>query len=212
MPELLLVADAAWTDAGVFHAVIALEEKQLAYEVESVPLPIPEPRKAWFFARSPIAGVPMLVHGEHGITESLAISEYLAETFPTPAHPRLFPADLRVRARARQVMGVLRTSLFALRAARPTASVFVAPRARPEPLAGEAAADAAELLRLASALLAPGRTTLFESWCIADADLGLALMRLLASGDPVPAPLEAYARAQWERPSTRAYLARRPDR
>ena len=183
MTELTLIADAPWESPWAFHAFVALTEKQLDFALETVPLPIPDARKRALFARSPMADVPMLVHGDLGITESLAISEYLAETFPTPAHPRLFPADLKLRARARQIMNVLRTS---------------------------PAIDTAELVRLASAVLAPGRTTLFDAWCIADADLGLALMRLVAKAAPVPTHVETYAHAQWERPSTQTYLARRP--
>ena len=103
---------------------------------------------------------------------------------------------------------MIRTSLFALRDDRPTSSVFGRPIATP--LGPRAAADAAELVRIATALVKPGATSLFAAWCIADADLGLALMRLVANGDPVPAHVTAYATAQFQRRSVRAYLARVP--
>jgi glutathione S-transferase len=147
--------------------------------------------------------VPVLEHGEVALGESLAISEYLAETFPTPAHPRIFPAELGERARARGVMSFLRTGLFALREQRPTSSVFGAPTDRA--LTPEAQADADDLLRVASHALGD-RATIGAAWSIADADLALALMRLIKNGDSVPAALRAAAEATWQRPSVQVYL------
>ena len=210
MADLTLVGDSNWMSPWVFHVLVALEEKRLPYTLELVPLPVPADRRAELLARSPLPKVPMLIHGDLVINESIAISEYLAETFPTPAHPRLFPADLGDRARARQVMSWLRTSLSALRHERPTTTIYGQPVTTP--LTAEAAADAEELIRVGTAMIEPGRTTLFDAWCIADADLGLALMRLIANADPVPAPLVAYADAQWQHPSVRKYLARMPTR
>lgn len=206
--DLTLYADSGWISPWVFHALVALEEKRLPYRLETVPLPIPEADRRKLQQHAVLGKVPCLVHGELWLTESLAISEYLAETFPTPGHPRLFPADLRDRARARQVMSMLRTSLFALREDRPTTSVFGRPAGTP--LSTKGAAEAAELVRIAGALVRPGRTTLFAEWCIADADLALALMRLVANGDALPDALAAYARATWQRPSVAAFLSHVP--
>jgi glutathione S-transferase len=183
----------------------ALEEKRLAYTLELVPLPIPDDEKARLAERAILGKVPVLVHGDLWLTESLAISEYLAETFRAPDHPRLFPADLAERARARQVMSYLRTDLMALREARPTTSVFGRPVTAM--MSTKARQQADELVSLASRLLA-GKPTLFATWSIADADLALALMRLVKNGDSVPADVRAYAEAQWARPSLRVYLDR----
>ena len=116
---LTLYAETGWVSPWVFHVMTALEEKRLPYQLELVPLPIPAETKARLRDRALIGKVPVLAHGELWLTESLAISEYLAETFPAPGYPRLFPADLGERARARQVMSYLRTDLMALREARP---------------------------------------------------------------------------------------------
>jgi glutathione S-transferase len=207
--DLVLYADAKWESPWVFHALVALEEKGLPYRTEITALPVPEPARAEWLRRGVLAKVPMLVHGDLWLTESLAISEYLAETFPcTQGHPRLFPEDLGNRARARQVMSMLRTSLMALREARPTTSVFGRPAGGALP--DKAKADAAELVRIAGQLLAPRKQALFGAWCIADADLSLALMRLVANDDPVPAHLVDYAHAQWQRPSVRKFLSNVP--
>jgi glutathione S-transferase len=74
-------------------------------------------------------------------------------------------------------------------------------------LSDKARANAAELTRVADQLLPAGRTTLFERWSIADADLSLALMRLVANSDPMPQRLIDYALAQWSRASVRKYLS-----
>jgi glutathione S-transferase len=49
---------------------------------------------------SPSGKVPVLKHGEMLIWDSLAIGEYLAETFP---HVRLWPEDSKMRAHARSI-------------------------------------------------------------------------------------------------------------
>jgi glutathione S-transferase len=209
MSDLILYAESQWVSPWVFHAMVALEEKRLPYRLELVPLPIPAAKRAELAAHAILWKVPILVDGDAWISESLAISEYLAERYPTPGHPRLFPADLVQRARARQVMLFVRTGLFALREARPTSTLFVAKHAkRPEiaPLSEAAATDAAEVIRVASALIAPGQANLFDHWCIADCDLSLLLMRLVANGDSLPAHLADYARAQWARPSAQKFL------
>ncbi len=208
MSELTLYGESGWVSPWVFHAMVALEEKQLAYELKLVPLPIPEPKRSELAAKAIFGKVPILVHGDTWISESLAISEYLAERFPAPDHPRIFPADLAQRARARQLMLVLRTSLFALREDRPTSTVFGRPTT--QPLSDKARPEAAELVRVAEALIKPGQSTLFGEWCIADADFALALMRLVANDDPVPAHVVEYASAQWQRASVRRYFAHLP--
>ena len=206
--DLTLYAESQWVSPWVFHAMVALEEKQLPYELEVVPLPIPADLRGTWQQKGLLAKVPMLVHGETWISESLAISEYLAERFPTPDHPRLFPADLGERARARQVMSMLRTSMFALREERPTSSIFG--RATNKPLGDKARVEADELVRIATQLVPAGHTTMFASWCIADADLGLMLMRLVANGDSVPPSIPAYVDAQWARASTRKFVSNVP--
>lgn len=207
-PDLTLYAESSWVSPWVFHAMVALEEKQLPYKLEVVSLPMARDMRHALARKAVIPKVPVLVHGDVWISESLAISEYLAERFPAPAHPRLFPADLAERARARQLMMFLRTSSFALREARPTSSVFSRPTARPMP--DTARDEAAELERVALAVLPDGRMTLFADWCIADCDLALALMRLVANQDPLDHRLCDYALAQFDRKSVRKFIAHLP--
>ena len=207
-PQLTLFAESSWKSPWVFHAMVALEEKLLPYKLEVLSLPLSAGAKAELEARALLAKMPVLVHGDTWISESLAISEYLAETFPAPAHPRLFPADLAQRARARQIMSFLRTSLSTLREARPTASVLGRPN--PRPLSDKAKEEAAELERIALAVLPDDRPSMFDAWCIADIDLALALMRLIAHQDPLDRRLVNYALGQFDRKSVRRFVAHLP--
>jgi glutathione S-transferase len=204
MSELTLFADASWMSPWVFHAMVALEELRVPYRVEALDLPISEPKRSELAANAHMAKVPCLVDGAMWLTESSAISEYLAERFPPPAHPALMPTSINERAHARQVMSWLRTSLGALREARPTTSVFHRPVETPLPPKAEA--DAAELVRVAESWLA-GKGSPGTMWCIADADLALALMRLVANSDSLPKQLVEYTLVQWDRASVRRYLA-----
>ncbi len=208
MSELTLYADKAWESPWAFHAIVALEELGVAYTLEPLQRPIAKDIGDTLRANGLLARVPCLVHGDFWLTESSAISEYLAETFAPPAHPRILPADPRQRARARQVMSWLRTSLAGLRDARPTTSVFMRPVSTP--LDDRARRDRDDLLAVTERLLAGARTSLFDDWCIADADLALMLMRLVANGDPVPQRVTEYTAAQWRRPSLRTYLGHIP--
>jgi glutathione S-transferase len=208
MPELTLYGESTWMSPWVFHVLVALEEKQLTYTLDVVPMPMADRQRKVLQQMALLGKLPILQHGDVWISESLAISEYLAEQFPTPAQPRLFPADLAERARARQIMSMLRTSMAALRDDRPTSSIFGRPAHKP--LSEAATRDAAELLRIAGRLVQPGQSSMFANWCIADADLSLALMRMVAHGDPMPQHLADYANQQWERKSVRKYLSHIP--
>jgi len=202
--DLTLYADTTWQSPWVFHVMVALEELKVRYKLEPLAMPIPSDVRASLQEHAILGKVPCLAHGDVWLTESSAISEYLSERFTPPQHPRILPADVVARARARQVMSWLRTSMFGLRDDRPTTSVFQRPVTRP--LGDKAKADAAELVRVTEQLLAPGATTLFGEWSVADADLALMLMRLVASGDPVPQRVTEYVMAQWGRASIRKFL------
>src|SRR5690348_7759593 len=120
MSELTLFADAKWESPWVFHAMVALEELRVPYTLDPVHFPMTDETRAKLREHAILGLVPCLADGEFWMTESSAISEYLAEKFAPPAHPRILPADLVERARVRQVMSWLRTSLMGLREDRPT--------------------------------------------------------------------------------------------
>ncbi len=188
----------------VFTAFVALEEKGVPFTFRLLDLAGGEQRSTGFVQRSLTARVPTLTDGEFSVSESLAIVEYLDDTLSGSGQPRLLPASVESRARARQVLGWLRSDLPALRGERPTSSIFF--EHTRTPLGPKARADADKLVQLAQTLLA-GKSTLFDAWCIADADLAMALMRLVANGDSVPPDLLAYTQSVWRRPSVAAWVS-----
>ncbi len=204
---LVLWGESKLESPYVFSCFVALREKRLDFELRTLSLAGGEHRRGDYPDRSLTGRVPALQHGDLWLAESSAIDEYLDEAFPSPRHPPLYPTRIDQRARARQVQAWLRSDLVPLRAARPTSSVFG--RAAVKPLDEAAQASVTALLRVAGALIAPGADYLFGcSFSIADADLALMLQRLVASGDPVPAALKAYANRVWTRPSIGEWLAR----
>jgi glutathione S-transferase len=66
--------------------------------------------------RSPTGRVPVLRHGDLIVWDSLAIGEYLAETFPAAG---LWPADRTARARARSLCAEMHSGFAALRSGMP---------------------------------------------------------------------------------------------
>jgi glutathione S-transferase len=205
MADLTLYADAKWESPWVFHAMVALEELRVPYRLQPIRYPFAEDIRTELQSHALLPKIPCIVHGDFWLTESSAISEYLAETYAPPAHPSIYPAEPKERARARQVLSWLRTSLRALRDDRPTDSIFMRPVDKP--LSEKGKRDADELLRVTAQLLGSRTTTLFSTWSIADADLALMLMRLVANSDAVPPKIAEYTVAQWARQSVRKFTS-----
>jgi glutathione S-transferase len=205
MADLTLWVDAFFISPYAFSSFVALEEKQLPYDVQEVALHRAENRAPDYARRSLTARVPMLRHGDFHLSESSAIAEYLEDAFP--GSPRLLPADARQRARARQVMAWVRSDLMPIREERSTNTIFYEPAS--EPLSEKAQRAAAKLLAATDALLAPAATTLFGAFSIADADLTLMLQRLGKSGHPLGDKVQRFVDATWSRPSVRKWVDRK---
>jgi len=89
--------------SAAFRARIALNLKGISYEAVYVDLRAPASRQRApeFLAVNPQGLVPVLEHNGRTITQSLAIVEYLDETFPQPPLLPTAPADrAMVRAMA----------------------------------------------------------------------------------------------------------------
>ena len=65
---------------------------------------------------SPSVLVPRLTHGEVSVWDTLAIAEYLNETFP---EARMYPADSAARAHCRAISGEIHSGFTNLRSALP---------------------------------------------------------------------------------------------
>lgn len=201
MQPIVFYADARWESPYVCSVFVALKEKKLAFDARALDLQRGDQLEAGFRTRSLTARVPCIEHGDFVLSESLAIVEYLDEIAPGQA---LLPRQPRARARARQVMGWLRSDLLALREVRPTSTFFEARSTAP--LTPAAQRDASKLIEAAEQLVPVGEGSLFDDWSLADLDLTLMLHRLIVNGDAVPERIAHYASAQWQRPSLQAFM------
>jgi glutathione S-transferase len=198
---MLLYVDSNFASPYALVAFVSLLEKGLAFDVEPLELFAKAHREPGYSSTSITGRVPTLMHNKFSLSESSAICEYLDESF---AGTRLYPADLRDRARARQVQAWVRSDLMPIREERPTFVVFSGAR---RPALSAQGAEATQKLFAAALRLLDGRTeNLFDQWSIADVDLAMMLQRLVAHGDPVPQRLADYANHQWRRPSVQQWI------
>ncbi|OOQ46312.1 glutathione S-transferase [Pseudomonas fluorescens] len=200
--KLKLYVGADHVSAFAMSAFVALKEKQLSFELVTVDLKARENYLATYRNLSLTCKIPTLVHDDFALSESSAIAEYLDEL--SPGHKKLYPQDIRQRARARQLQAWLRSDLLVVRKERPFDLVYFGKKNTV--LSDEAEAAVERLFFVAGHLLEEGAEHLFGDWSIADTDLAIMLNRLVANGDPVPARLAAYVRRQWDRDSVRAWM------
>lgn len=200
--KLKLYVGADHVSAFAMSAFVALKEKQLSFELVTVDLKARENYLATYRNLSLTCKIPTLVHDDFALSESSAIAEYLDEL--SPGHKKLYPQDIRQRARARQLQAWLRSDLLVVRKERPFDLVYFGKKNTV--LSDEAQAAVERLFFVAGHLLEEGAEHLFGDWSIADTDLAIMLNRLVANGDPVPARLAAYVRRQWDRDSVRAWM------
>jgi glutathione S-transferase len=141
---------------------------------------------------SPAGRVPVLVDDGLAIWDTLAIAEYLAEKFPAL---KLWPTDVRARARARSVCAEMHSGFGAMRnafgmnieASLPEVGARVL-RERPD-----VGNDVERIVQIWSELLIEhGGPLLFGRFSIADAFFAPVVMRLITYGVPVPPPIAAY--------------------
>ena len=201
---MLLYVDANFASPYALVAFVSLIEKGLDFDIKPLDLAAHANYDPNFARASITRRVPTLIHDGFTLSESSAICEYVDETFDGT---RLYPADLRDRARARQIQAWVRSDLMPIRDERPTFVVFNGAK---RPALSEAARHAAEQLFSAALTLLDGRTdNLFGAWSIADVDLAMMLQRLIVLGDAVPQRLIDYAAHQWQRPSVGQWLLKK---
>jgi maleylacetoacetate isomerase/maleylpyruvate isomerase len=89
---------------GAYRVRIALNLKGLKAEMIPVNLVKSEHKTSGYEAINPQQLVPTFIDGEHTLSQSLAIMEYLEETYPTPS---LLPKDSFARAYVRSLALVI---------------------------------------------------------------------------------------------------------
>lgn len=204
---LTLYVEAFWLSPWTCTAFAALREKGLPFQTGIAMLRHGVGAKDALRDKTLTGTAPVLQHGTMFLAESLAIIEYLEDTFAPPEWPHILPGDRRDRARARQLLSWFRIGLLALRTERPTERIFYPPAER-APLSDAARRDADDLLHVAERLGAGPHGHLFaDGFSVADVDMAFALQRLITGGFAVPDALLAYANAVWTRPSVHEYVA-----
>jgi glutathione S-transferase len=205
---LVLYMEAFWRSPWDCSVYVALREKGLPFHTSIAMIRQGVGAIDSLRARTLTGSAPVLQHGSFWIAESMAIVEYLEDVFPAPRWPRILPADVRERARARQLMSWVRTSHEILRRERSSEVMFYPVTTPLPPLSPEAQRCADQLLQVAERLGVGPSGCLFDGgFGIVDVDLAFSLMRLIRSDMPVAASLVAYAEAVWARPSVRDYVA-----
>jgi glutathione S-transferase len=161
-------------------------------------------------ALSPVGKVPVLVHGDLVVWDTLAIAEYAAEYaaehFPEHA---LWPRDQAQRARARSLCAEMHAGFSALRGACPMNIEATLPEVGRRVLA-EQPAVAGDLARIVAmwqaALAASGGPFLFGGFSIADAYYAPVAARLRTYALPVPPAVAAYLERLWASPGVAAWV------
>ncbi len=162
--------------------------------------------KATIAGISPTGKVPVLVDGDLAIWDTLAIAEYLAETYP---EKHLWPQDKTARARARSVCAEMHSGFTALRGACPMNIEAHLPDIgaliwRDKPAVR---ADVQRLVDMWTGLLEQhGGPMLFGAFTIADAFYAPVCMRLHSYGLPVPEHIQAYVQRVRALPGVKAWI------
>lgn len=162
--------------------------------------------KAKVLPFSPAGKVPALVDGETCVWESLAIVEYLAESFPEAG---IWPSDRAARAQARAIASEMHAGFGGLRGACPmNLGKRYAARDRGARVAGDVARVLA-IWRGARARFGRkgGGSFLFGDFCAADAMYAPVVTRLDTYSIPVDPESRSYMDAVLAHPAYRQWLA-----
>lgn len=198
---LQLYTDSRLTSPYVMSVFVALTEKGLPFALHTVDLAGNAQHAPEYAAVSTTQRVPTLVHDGFALSESSAITEYLEDMFPEHS---IYPQDARQRATARLVQAWLRSDFMPIRMERDTEVVFYG--AQRAPLSAAAQQAKMKLIAGVERLLPQGQIHLFGDYSIADTDLAMMLMRLVAHGDELPDRIRDYALTQWQRASVQAWV------
>jgi len=144
---------------------------------------------------SPAGKVPILVDGETHVWDSLAILEYLAER-----EPRLWPADAKLRARARSISAEMHSGFPNLR------NHMSMNIRRRYPGKGRTPEVLAEIRRIAEIWSECRKPFLFGAFCAADAMYAPVVLRFRTYEVELPAACRAYADAVLALPALQEWI------
>ncbi len=198
----LVVANKAYSSWSL-RPWILLAHFEIPFEEVVIPMDQPATR-ATMLKYAPTGKCPSLHDGRIAVWESLAIMDYVAETFPEKA---IWPRAKAARAHARSLAAEMHAGFAALRQACPT---NFRRKPKPIPLSDEVRADVARL----EAAFAHARETfgaagpfLFGGFSAADAMFAPIVNRLHVYDIPVAQTTLAYMEAIMALPAWKAWIA-----
>jgi len=188
MSELHLIIGNKNYSSWSLRPWIAMSMAGLSFKETVIPLDTPDTKR--LIAEHTKAGrVPVVYHGKVVVWESLAIMEYLAETFP---EKELWPADKTVRAVARAVANEMHAGFSALRNACP---MNLRREKKPVPMSDTVKADCQRIIALwreCREAFGKGGDFLFGKFTIADAMYAPVVTRFETYVIPVEKDTRAY--------------------
>ena len=170
---------------------LAMRQAGIAFEEVVIPLYEAE-SKAALLAHSPAGKVPVLRHGERVVWDSLAIIEYLAETFLAAG---LWPQDAAARALARSISAEMHAGFAALRRGMPMdLREYLPGQGRSDVVAADVERVTA-IWRDCRARFGAGGSLLFGAFSAADAMYAPVAARFRTYGVALDPVCQAYADA-----------------
>jgi len=199
-PSLTLYIGTRALSSWSLRPYLALAHVAVPFTEHVIELDRPDTH-ANILAVSPAGRVPVLVDDDLVIWDSLAICEYLAESFPDA---RLWPVDRAARARARSISAEMHSGFAAMRAQ------FSMDLRRDHPGEGhtpEALADAARVMEIwrDCRARATGGPFLFGHFTIADAMFAPVTTRLQTYAVPMDEVVRTYVAAVDALPAMQAW-------
>jgi glutathione S-transferase len=198
----LVIANKAYSSWS-FRPWILLRHFEIPFEEIVIPMARAETR-AEMMVYAPTGKCPSLHDGDIAVWDSLAIVEYIAESFPAVA---IWPKDRAARAYARSLAAEMHSGFTGLRSHLPT--VFRRAVQKRE-LTPEAEADLARIEAAwaeARQKFGAGGAFLFGDFSAADAMFAPVVERLRAYDAPVGAATRAYMEAMMALPAWRDWVA-----
>lgn len=183
------------------RAWLAVKATGAAYEERLVLLDTPEFAET-MRGLSPAGKVPTLIDGDITVWDSLAIIEYLAETYPKAG---LWPQDKAARAHARAITAEMHSGFMALRSGYP---MNFRRHGKPRENSPDASQDIARIgtiWREARERYGAGGDFLFGAFSAADCFYAPIVNRFLAYGLPLGPVEKAYAEAVYAHPFLREW-------
>jgi len=100
-----------WRSSAAYRVRIVLELKGIEYRQVAIDLRSGAQKAPEYLRRNPQGLVPFFEDGPHGLSQSIAICEYLEETYP---EPRLLPERPADRARVRALCDLVACEIHPL--------------------------------------------------------------------------------------------------